>query len=336
MITAQGGHTAILLANGKVLIVGGYGTASYPTLAGAELYDPATGTFATTGEYVVGGGCDFCAPATLLADGKVLFAQQNRAQVYNPVTGTFNPTGATSYCLSAAALLTNGKVLFAGGECDEEGRSSIAELYDPATGTFAATGDMAWRRVWHTLTLLPDGTVLAAGGETESCAGNFCMFAGSVASAELYDPSTGVFALTGGMTAPREVHTATLLKDGRVLIAGGLSYGGIGIFFGASASADLYTPACSANNGATCPPDSWQETITRMKASAGTNSLDFWQWAWYWQNTPAFSGAPAGFGVVGSISPDLLAQIIAAGGGDPLVNISAEQWVWYFRQVVPQ
>jgi hypothetical protein len=55
-----------------------------------------------------------------------------------------------------------------------------------------------------------------------------------------------------------------------------------------------------------------------MKASAGTNSLDFWQWAWYWQNTPAFSDAPAGFGVVGSISPDLLAQIIAAGGGDRL------------------
>jgi hypothetical protein len=243
MINAMGGHTAILLANGKVLIVGGYGTAGYPNLAGAELYDPATGTFAATGEYADGGGCDFCAPAILLADGNVLFAEQNRAQLYNPATGTFNLTGATGYCLSGAALLMNGKVLFAGGECDEEGRSSHAELYDPAAGTFAFTGNMTWRRVWHTLTLLPNGTVLAAGGETDSCAGNFCMFAGSVASAELYDPSTGAFAATGDMTAPREVHTATLLKDGRVLIAGGLSYGGIGIFFGASASAELYHPA---------------------------------------------------------------------------------------------
>lgn len=254
MLNARGGHSAILLANAKVLIVGGYGTGSYPNLAAAELYDPATGSFAATGEYVVGGGCDICAPAVLLADGRVLFAQQNRAQLYDPVTGAFNLTGATGHCLTAAALLMNGNVLFAGGECDEEGRSSRAELYDPATGTFAFTGDMAWRRSWHTLTLLADGTVLAAGGETEICAANFCMFAGSLASAELYDPSTGAFASTGSMTALRETHTATLLKDGRVLIAGGLSYGGIGVFFGTSASAEFYTPACSPSNGATCPP----------------------------------------------------------------------------------
>src|SRR3954451_14366534 len=129
-----------------------------------------------------------------------------------------------------------------GGECDEEGRSFRAELYDPATRTFVATGNMTFSRVWHTLTLLPDGTVLAAGGETDKCStGDPCLF-GSVASAELYDPSTGVFAATGGMTAPRETHTATLLKDGRVLIAGGVSYGGIGMFLGSTASAELYPP----------------------------------------------------------------------------------------------
>jgi hypothetical protein len=72
-----------------------------------------------------------------------------------------------------------------------------------------------------------------------------------------------------------------------------------------------------------------------MKASAGTDNLNFWDWAYYWQNTPTFGGAPAGFGVAGSISPDLMGQIIAAGGGDPLVNLSAEQWGVYFRQVVP-
>jgi hypothetical protein len=279
MINARVGHTAILLENGKVLIVGGYAAASYPNFAAAELYDPATGTFAATGEYVVPGGCDFCAPAVLMADGRVLFAQQNRAQFYDPVTGTFNVTGATGNCLSAAALLTNGNVLFAGGECDEQGTSSIAELYDPVTGAFASTGNMAWRRVWHTLTLLPDGTVLAAGG--------------SVASAEVFDPSTGGFAATGDMTAPGEVHTATLMKDGRVLIAGGLS-----IVFGASASAEIYTPACSAN-GATCPPDPWQQAITAMKTAAGTDSLNFWQWAWFWQRSSTFPGAPTGFGVLG-------------------------------------
>jgi hypothetical protein len=73
-----------------------------------------------------------------------------------------------------------------------------------------------------------------------------------------------------------------------------------------------------------------------MKASAGTNSLNFWQWAWFWQTVPPFSGAPTGFGISESISPDLMTQITAAGGGDPLVNVSAEQWVFCFRQVVLQ
>ncbi len=240
MITARGGHTAILLANGKVLIVGGYGTAGYPNVAGAELYDPATGTFTASGAYVGTSGCDFCPPATLLADGKILFAGQNQAQLYNPVTGAFSLTGAMSPCLSAATLLANGKVLFAGGECI--GRDNSAELYDPTTGAFGLTGNMAWRRVWHTLTLLPNGMVLTAAGETDSCTDNFCVFAGSVASAELYDPSTGAFAATGDMTRPREVHTATLLNDGKVLITGGVYYGGIGSFFGSLASAELYNP----------------------------------------------------------------------------------------------
>jgi hypothetical protein len=79
-----------------------------------------------------------------------------------------------------------------------------------------------------------------------------------------------------------------------------------------------------------------QRASTAMKTAAGTDSLNFWQWAYYWQYLPPFSGAPAGFGVVGSISPDVMARIIHAGGGDALRNVSAEQWVAYFRQAVPQ
>jgi hypothetical protein len=324
MTNARGWHTAILLANRSVLIVGGYG--KYPTVAGAELYDPVTGTFAVTGAYLGSGACDFCPPAILLADGRVLFAGQYPAQLYDPATGSFSLTGTMIYgCDDAATLLTNGKVLFAGGEGDECGRSSSAELYDPVTGQFASTGNMAWRRSWHTLTLLPSGMVLAAGGETDSCNGNFCMFAGSVASAELYNPSTGAFVPTGGMAAPRETHTATLLKDGSVLMAGGLSYGGINLFSGGISSAELYVP----------PAPVWQQqAITAMKTAAGSDSLNFWQWAWYWQNVPPFAGAPSGFGVAGSISPGLMAQIIAAGGGDPLLNVSAEWWVPYYLQAI--
>jgi Kelch motif protein/galactose oxidase-like protein len=251
MIEPRGGHSAILLATGKVLIVGGYG--NYPNVGDAELYDPDTGTFAQTGSYAAPVGCDFCAPSVLLADGRVLFPSQAYApQLYNPATGTFSITGPMSGdcnsallsngCDSAAILLTNGKVLFAGGESDF-GRSAYAELYDPATGRFAATGSMTARRAWHSLTLLPDATVLAAGGETDGCSGNFCAFAGSVMSAELYDLTSGTWAATGDMTGPRSTHTATLLSDGRVLIAGGVSYGGIGVFYGATGSAELYVPS---------------------------------------------------------------------------------------------
>jgi hypothetical protein len=98
-------------------------------------------------------------------------------------------------------------------------------------------------RVWHTLTLLPNGQVLATGGGTDSCAFNGCTFAGTVATAELYDPASGAFSATGSMTVDREVHTATLLNDGRVLLTGGVRYGGIGLFYGPSASAELYTPS---------------------------------------------------------------------------------------------
>ena len=241
LTTARGGHTAILLATGKVLIVGGYGWNTYPDIAPAELYDPVTATFASAGNYVGRGGCDFCAPSVLLADGGVLFPGQYPAQLYNPASDVFSPIGMMAHEESTAAVLMNGQVLFAGGET--VGRMADAELYDPASRTFAPTRSMAAPRVWHSLTLLPNGMVLAAGGETDTCSASGCWFAGSVSTAELYDPAAGAFVATPTMIAARETHTATVLKDGRVLLAGGVSYGGIGIFGGSLASAELYSPA---------------------------------------------------------------------------------------------
>lgn len=238
--TARGGHTAILLPTGAVLVIGGYGTSGYPTVAPAELYDPRSGEFKAAGAYVGRSGCDFCAPAVLLYDGTVLFPGQYPAQLYDPPSDSFSPIQMMLFDQSAAAPLANGQVLFAGGV--GLGRLAEAELYNPTTRTFERTGDMTSRRVWHSLSSLPDGTVLAAGGETESCSGNACFFAGSVASAELYDSSTRAFVPTGSMATAREIHTATLLRDGRVLMAGGVSYGGIDIFHGSLASAELYTP----------------------------------------------------------------------------------------------
>jgi hypothetical protein len=234
------GHSAILLASGKVLIVGGSGTFG-STVATAELYDPLTGSFTPTGSFAGNTGCDFCPPSVLLADGRTLFPATNPAQLYDRATGTFSLTGSIIDYHTAGTLLMSGKVLLAGGE-DDFGRKNSAELYDPSTGAFSATGAMVSRRSGHSLTLLPGGKALAAGGETDMCNGGFCMFAGTVATAELYDPASGAFSATGNMTAARENHTATLLNDGRVLLTGGVAYGGINVFYGPAASAEVYTP----------------------------------------------------------------------------------------------
>jgi len=242
---SRGGHTAILLASGKVLILGGYGGSAaapgFPNVAPAELYDSATGIFTSTASYVGAGGCDFGPPSTRLADGRVLFPQQNQPQLYDPATSTFRLTGSMIDDHNAATLLMSGKVLFAGGE-DDSGRKSDAELYDPRAGVFSSTGDMLSKRSGHTLTLLPDGKVLAAGGDTDECTGGFCMFAGTLATAELYDPASGAFTATGNLKGARGTHTSTLLNDGRVLLTGGVAYGGINVYYGPLASAELYTP----------------------------------------------------------------------------------------------
>ena len=138
-------------------------------------------------------------------------------------------------------MLPNGKILEAGGNNDP-GPSALAEEYDPSTGIFIDTGSMTAPRANYTATLLPDGKALIAGGRT----GVSTTFSGQVgtvyfccvASADLYDPSTRTFTATGNMTTPRNYHTATLLPDGRVLIAGGS--GGSNI--AALATAELYRP----------------------------------------------------------------------------------------------
>src|SRR5262249_9160406 len=115
-----------------------------------------------------------------------------------------------------ATLLNNGMVLIAGGR-NNSGPLAIAELYDPITGTFAFTSSMTIARTFHTATLLNDGMVLMAGGQNLLTGPGV----GYLATAELYNPAPGTFTATGSMPNPRSNHTATLLKTGWVLIAGG-------------------------------------------------------------------------------------------------------------------
>jgi WD40 repeat protein len=114
---------------------------------------------------------------------------------------------------ATATRLADGRVLVT------ELCGTAAALYDPATGTFTPTGSLTVVRATGSATLLRDGRVLFAGGYNCAPAGEDGMWA----SAELYDPVTGTFSATGAMAVPRESQTATLLADGRVLIAGGIT-----------------------------------------------------------------------------------------------------------------
>jgi len=127
-----------------------------------------------------------------------------------------------------ATLLSNGKVLAAGGSDNSIGVLSSAELYDPAAGTWAGTGSLNTGRDFHTATLLANGKVLVVGGGGSS---------GILSSAELYNPAAGTWAGTGSLNAGRVGHMAILLPNGKVLVMGG-GYSG-----GYLSSAELYDPA---------------------------------------------------------------------------------------------
>ncbi|HET7624537.1 MAG TPA: kelch repeat-containing protein [Verrucomicrobiae bacterium] len=136
---------------------------------------------------------------------------------------------------ATATLLTNGMVLIAGGRNTSTFQTiNAAELYDPTTGQWTATGSMNTPRLNHTATLLPDGKVLVAGGTGT----NFLApppFFTTLTNAEVYDPATGVWTPTAGMIVARRQHTASLLPNGKVLVAGGT--------YDLSGRCELYDPA---------------------------------------------------------------------------------------------
>src|SRR5262249_53071696 len=134
----------------------------------------------------------------------------------NGGAGTWASTGslATTRRDHTATLLPSGKVLVTGGQGDL-GILSSSELYNPATGTWASTGSLAVARFQHAATLLPSGKVLVAGGQNGT---------GFFSSAELYDPAgnggAGAWTATASLAIARDLHTATLLPSGKVLVAG--------------------------------------------------------------------------------------------------------------------
>jgi hypothetical protein len=173
MTSPHRGHTATLLEDGRVLVVGNGGESS-PSGKIADLYDPATGTFTRTGSMKAG---RWLHTATLLPDGHVLVlggrtpqdSVRAAAELYDPRSGRFSSTGAMSEGRQqhTATLLNDGRVLITGGYWSNGQDSRVlssAELYDPRTGRSTSIGSMGNPREGHLATLLQDGRVLILGG----------------------------------------------------------------------------------------------------------------------------------------------------------------------------
>jgi hypothetical protein len=234
MALGRTGHTATLLADGRVLVVGGNDD---PT---AELFDPVAGTFTEAGRSTALDGH----AAVRLHDGRVfLFGGSSRkgerraATLFDPATGAFTDTAeAISSDEPALVPLEDGRVVIIGGWTDDDWASPPIQVYDPATDSYSVSdplpglrpllekgscGSSDWPRAGVVAAALVDGRVLVAGGAAKRAG---CKGPIPIADVMIYDPSSGRSSVIDPMAEARYLATADVLRDGRVIIAGGVPY----------------------------------------------------------------------------------------------------------------
>ena len=224
------GAGSTLLGDGRLLVVGGStGPVSSTAVATAEIFDPNANSWSVATPMLQARAY----PATVtLPDGSVLVVGGSRdglpldsAERYFPDSVSWVSAGTMNVprTHATATVLQDGRVLVVGGGSDASSAfksTNTAEIFDPATGNWALTASMASSRALHTATLLADGKVLVTGG-----ASTYHGSKGTVrATAEIYDPKTASWRAAAPLSVPRYHHTAVLLSDGRVLIAGGWSF----------------------------------------------------------------------------------------------------------------
>ena len=254
LLEARGSHQASVLPDGTVLVAGGFGRTEQNAIASAEVFDPASGTWRAAGRL---GKPRYAHTLTQLQDGRVLAAggveeetgevATNTAELYDPVSDSWTPVGALPRAVAyhTATLVPGGRVLLAGGYIASfpTGAARVetmgeALLFDPASGTWSVIANLAFARSLHTATALASGEVLLVGGTLWS--GTYPGITNAdVGGVEVYAPAHGTWSTAGSLLAPRTGHSATLLADGRVLVAGGSTNG-----FPLD-SAELYTPTAA-------------------------------------------------------------------------------------------
>lgn len=235
MTVARAAHSATLLGDGRVLIVGGGDHPTTPTSAAlrtSEIYDPTARQFTKSGSLTAD---IFGHTGTLLKDGRVLIAGDG-GYLFDPTAGTFSVLAASSArrIRGSAVLLQDGSVILIGGT-SQGTIVSGTERFDPATGRFSSAGSMAKPREGATATLLPNGQVLVIGGISSNTTNPPAM-----ADTEVYDSATNAFRAGPPLVSARAGHTATLLGDGRIVLAGGVDTGAL------VPSIEVFTPTVGA------------------------------------------------------------------------------------------
>jgi hypothetical protein len=238
MTFPRSGHAAVRLPDGRVLVVGGSNDlplelSGAPSglsflIATAEVYDPATGRFSTTGDLItprLNSTATLVSipqgPRVLVVGGRFLDTVET-AELFDPATEQFTQAAPMALGRSqhAAVLLKDGRVALLGGYHRTDGPQRSVEIYDPRTNTFTPAGQMAEARAEFQATLLPDGRILATGGigGPPDASGRGTT---ALSSVESYNPATGQSTVTDHLTGPRFDHGAVALADGRVLVIGG-------------------------------------------------------------------------------------------------------------------
>jgi hypothetical protein len=218
---ARDAHTAVALSDGRVLVVGGFAGEGRPPLRSAEVFDPASGRWTTTGSLAIGRGGH---AAALLGDGRVLIAggwvgpstYTDTTEIFDPATGQFGPGPRLPQAVDglAAASLPGGCALVVGGQVGSQVASDQAGIICP-DGTMDEVEPLETARFKHGVVVLDSGQVLVVGGTSDDAA--------LLRSTEVFDAKSRRFRAGPELVAGRYKLTDSIvaLPGDRAVVAGG-------------------------------------------------------------------------------------------------------------------